>query len=194
MEFDPHNLPKEYRFERRLNRCSMFNYSLPGFYYVTICTKDRIHWFGQIVDDQMILNEIGAAANEFWSLIPRFYKNVLIDQYAVMPNHIHGIIRIMDGGASTDALVGTEQCSVPTNPPDTGVSANGKNYGLVSKIVKSFKNETTTFVRKKLCNQTFSWQRSYYDRLLRTDDELEHARWYIRTNPERWYRDRNNDK
>lgn len=196
MEFDPHNLPKECRFERQLNRGSMFNYSLPGFYYVTLCTKDRIHWFGQIYDDRMILNEIGAAADNFWSLIPQFYKNVSIDQYVIMPNHIHGIIRIMDGGvsANADTLVWTEQCSVHTNTPDTGVSADGKNYGLISKIVKSFKNEVTTFVRKKLYNHTFAWQRSYYDRVLRTDEALEHTRWYIRENPAKWWRDRNNDK
>lgn len=194
MEFDPRSLPKEYRFERQLNRCSMFNYSLPGFYYVTICAKERVHWFGRIIAGQMMLNEIGETADKFWSLIPRFYMNVLIDQYVVMPSHIHGIIRIIGGGASTnaDAPVGTEQCSVPTETPDSGVSADGHNYGLISKIVKSFKNAVTTHVRKKLCKHTFAWQRSYYDHVLRTDEALEHTRWYIRTNPERWRRDRKN--
>ena len=162
--------------ERKLNRSNLIDYSLPGFYYLTICAKNKIKWFGEVENGEMVLNEIGERVNKFWKLIPNYYPNVELDEYVVMPNHIHGIIRIVDS-------VGNGHCPFPT----------GQNYGLISKIINSFKNVCTKHIRYKLHLSNFYWQKSFYDRLLRNQSELEHARWYIFNNPQSWFCDRNNE-
>ena len=161
--------------ERKLNRCRAFDYSLPGFYYLTICTKNRINWFGDVVDEKMILNVCGDVVNEFWKLIPRYYENVSLDKYIVMPNHMHGIIYIKN--------VGNGHCPIPTR----------NNYGLISKIINSFKNVCTKQIRYGLNCFDFNWQKSFYDRVLRDQSELEHARVDICNNPKAWFCDRNNE-
>jgi REP element-mobilizing transposase RayT len=95
-----------------------------------------------------------------------------------MPNHIHGIIII-------DENVGTEQCSVPTQ---------NHRYGLISKIVKSFKEIFVKQIRKQYQNYTFKWQRSFYDRIIRNEKELDNIRQYIINNALKWHIDNDNPK
>ena len=83
----------------RHNRCSVrlkgYDYSQPGFYYVTICTQDRVERFGDVSDDEMVLNDAGEIVDEEWNLIPARYGHVVLDKYQVMPNHMHGIVQIV---------------------------------------------------------------------------------------------------
>lgn len=90
--------------QRKLNRFKDFDYSTPGWYYVTICTKDRIKWFGEIENNRMVLNGYGNIVSNVWNQISKYYNGVSIDESVIMPNHLHGIIII---GVS----VGDEQCS-----------------------------------------------------------------------------------
>ena len=71
-----------------------FDYSSPGWYYVTICTKDRIEWFGEIKNNKMILNASGQIVLNVWNQIPQHYQGISIDELVIMPNHLHGIIII----------------------------------------------------------------------------------------------------
>ena len=80
--------------ERKLNRLSGFDYSNSGYYFVTICTKNRINYFGNIVDGQMILNTYGQIVEQQWTWLQKQYKYVELDEYVIMPNHIHGIVVI----------------------------------------------------------------------------------------------------
>ena len=89
---------------RKLNRLKNYDYSKEGYYFVTICTKDKIERFGEIKDGAMILNKCGQIVKRYWTGIPQYYENVKLGQFIIMPNHLHGII----------VIVGTEQCSVPT--------------------------------------------------------------------------------
>ena len=73
-------------------RLASWNYNSPGLYFITICTKDRNHFFGEIKNDQMFLNEIGKIADKFWAEIPIHFQNVLLGEFEIMPNHTHGII------------------------------------------------------------------------------------------------------
>jgi len=161
--------------QRKLNRNKNIDYSLPGFYYLTICTKHRIEWFGNVTNKKMILNEMGRIVDEFWKLTPKFYKNILLNKHIIMPNHIHGIIQITK-------QVGNGHCPFPTN----------HNYGLISKIINSYKNVCTKHIRYQMNTPNFQWQNTFYDRLLRNQTELNHARWYINNNPKNWGNDRNN--
>jgi len=111
----------------------------------------------------------------YWLEIPNHYKNVQLDEFIIMPNYIHGIITINNN-------VGTEQCSVPTM----------KHYGLLSKIIKSFKGMSVKSIKKGFNKHDFAWQRSFYDSVIRTEESLIKIRRYIIDNPKTWDLDRNN--
>jgi len=79
---------------RKTNRLKDFDYSQNGFYFVTICTKNRKQYFGKINDGGMVLNDGGEAAEELWLGIPEHFQDVKLDEHVIMPNHVHGIIII----------------------------------------------------------------------------------------------------
>jgi REP element-mobilizing transposase RayT len=152
---------------RKYNRLSGYDYSQNGQYFVTVCTYNRIEWLGKIENDRMILNECGQVISECWHDIPEHYRNVRLDESAVMPNHVHGVIVISN-------VIGTEQCSVPI-----------KRVSL-SKIIKSFKDTCIKRIRSESGNISFSWQRSFYDHVIRNENELMEIREYILNNPKKW--------
>ena len=158
--------------ENKPHRLKYFNYSKPGYYFVTICTKNRIEWFGEIKNDEMFLNENGNIASMIWTQIPEHYKNILIDEWIIMPNHIHGIIII-----KRNARVDVEHCSTSTGQ---------NNYGLLSKVIKSFKEFTIKTIRTKHFNYDFKWQRSFHDHIIKNEYALNNIRKYIRNNPSNW--------
>ncbi len=80
--------------QRKPNRLKNFDYSLSGWYFVTICTKNRECLFGEIIDGKMILNKYGKIVDKCFKEIPKHFENVLLDIYQIMPNHVHGIIII----------------------------------------------------------------------------------------------------
>ncbi len=82
--------------KRKSIRLKEFDYSQPGAYFVTICTRDREHIFGEIVDGEMRLNANGQIVEECWETLPSHYPNMELDAFIVMPNHVHGIIVIHD--------------------------------------------------------------------------------------------------
>ena len=80
--------------ERKSNRLKGFDYSRSGYYFVTICTLKRKEWFGEIGKGQMIPNTYGKIAQNLWEEIPVHFERVAVDEFTVMPNHIHGIVII----------------------------------------------------------------------------------------------------
>ncbi|MBP1630828.1 MAG: hypothetical protein H6Q15_1721, partial [Bacteroidetes bacterium] len=86
----------KYIHNRRSIRLKNYDYSQSGIYFVTICTKDRLSLFGEIIDNQMVLNEYGIVVNNMWLNIPNHFSNIKLDIHCIMPNHIHGIIIIDD--------------------------------------------------------------------------------------------------
>jgi len=167
-------------YNRKPNRLKNCDYSAAGYYFVTLCVKDRINWFGKIVKDEMELNEYGKTIKDYWLLVPEHYNNIAIDVYIIMPNHIHGIIII-----NSNSVVGTEHCSVPTG---------NNHYGLLSKTIKSFKNVCTKHFRQQFNNNDFVWQRSFYDHIIRNEESLKKVREYIINNPLNWALDEENDE
>ena len=151
--------------ERKLNRWQGWDYSREGFYFVTIDCKNMGRWFGEIINKKINLNDYGVIADSCWRKIPKVYKGVRLDKYVIMPNHVHGIIRIIK--------VGTAQCAVRTN-------------GFLSKIIKSYKNAVTKEIRGGEKLKYFEWHRSFYDRIIRDERELENVRKYIKNNPKNW--------
>ncbi len=188
---------------RKRNRLKNYDYSQNGNYFITICTKDRINYFGEIIDGEMILNKYGKIANKYWMEIPLHYKNIFIDEFIIMPNHIHGIIiidrnryeiegeigvernRIGRIGEKIGEKIGVEQCSTPTVPEDSTPT--------VSQVIKSFKEACTKYYHKKYNNYEFAWQRSFYDIIVRNEKAFLNIGSYIKNNPIKWQLDRDNN-
>ena len=182
---------KEYKSKKQYRRKG-YDYSQDGFYFVTICTKNREMFFGEIENEKMKLSDVGLIANKFWLEIPKHFKFVRLDEYMIMPNHIHGIIQI--DNAEID--VGTGQCPVPTNT-NKKIKQNISKFGRVipnslSTIIGSYKSIVKKTTNEKLPNFGFTWQSRFYDRIIRNNAELNKIRQYIINNPIRWEFDRNN--
>jgi REP element-mobilizing transposase RayT len=77
-------------------RAQWWDYRSEGSYHITICTENRVHYFGEIINEQMCLSEIGKLAHQFWSEIPKHFPHIQLDEFVIMPNHIHGILIIRD--------------------------------------------------------------------------------------------------
>src|SRR4030042_2350936 len=92
-------------------RLHYYDYSSNGYYFVTICTKNKINYFGNIENERIKLNNYGKIVKNFWEQIPFYYKNIYLDEFIIMPNHIHGIIII-------DKNCTDEHCSSVQNKDD----------------------------------------------------------------------------
>ncbi len=159
---------------RKRNRLLRFNYSAPGYYFVTICTKNRIEYFGKIKNRKVVLNRFGNVVKLCWLDLPYHYWNCILDEFIVMPNHIHGIIVINNN-------VGNGLKPFPTD----------KIYSL-SEIIRGLKTFSSRRINVLIEYSKFSWQKSFYDHIIRNEQSLQKIREYIRYNPLKWYEDPEN--
>jgi len=175
--------------QRKNQRLKNYDYSSNGFYFVTICTKLRENFFGKIIDWKMILNDYGKIAENVFVNLPNHYKNCLIDEYIFMPNHFHWIVIIDNSTKENATIVGTGFKPVPTT--DNTDNDNAKKHWL-SEIIRWFKTFSSRNINNSQNNFTFSWQRSFFDVIIRNDEQLEKTRQYIIDNPIKWELDKNN--
>jgi putative transposase len=165
--------------KRKSIRLKGYDYSQQGMYFVTVCTHDHHFLFGQIAEERMILNNAGRFANKCWLEIPEHFPHVALDEFIVMPNHIHGIVIIND-----------------TNVGANNYSPLQKNifrspYRTIGSIIRGFKIGVTKWFRKN-ANTYNVWQRNYYEHVIRNEKELNKIRGYIIHNPLKWQLDREN--
>lgn len=92
---------------RRSIRLKGYDYAKAGAYFVTICTWHREYILGDIVDGSLVLSPVGEIAAQCWSAIPEHFPKVELDKCAIMPNHMHGILRISEGNANVGATHGS---------------------------------------------------------------------------------------
>ena len=135
MPYDPE------KHERRSLRLPGYDYAQSGAYFATACSHNRACLFGDVVDETMHLNAFGRIVRDVWNAIPAHFSNVRMDAFVVMPNHVHGIIVIVD-----DTVVGATHASplrVATGPDDMPRRPNGPKPGPLGAIVGSFKSAAT---------------------------------------------------
>ena len=172
--------------ERKLNRLKEYDYSSDGYYYVTFCTKNRECIFGDIKNGIMGLNKFGLIAFNFWMQIPLHYKNIKLDEFVIMPNHIHGILVIDNKNNNYHHPIGNRHaCSL---------RGNGRQYQKLPIIIGSFKSSVTREINNQYPEIGFKWQKSYYDNIIRNEKSLQNIQNYIIHNPWKWESDRNNKK
>jgi putative transposase len=165
-------------------RATWWNYSNDGLYFITICTSNRQFFFGEIVQGKMALSEIGINATNYWCEIPNHFSFVKLHSYVVMPNHIHGIIEIIDNEETRLIASLPEKLNI-----NGGIT--GKNNPMISeslpKIIRWFKGRTTFEIRKT--NPDFAWQSRYHDHIIRNENDYYRITEYIEQNPQKWDND-----
>jgi REP element-mobilizing transposase RayT len=178
---------------RRSIRLPGHDYTQPGAYYITICTHRREWLFGNVVDGAMRLSPWGQVVAARWRVIPRTFRHVKLDEWVVMPNHVHGIIWIVEHGTVSAVKVdGAEAGHVPPPSADNDGRPRGVAPGSVGAIVGSLKSVATRRINRiRRAPGAHLWQRGYWEHIVRNEYDLERIRDYIRANPTRWERDRN---
>ena len=174
------------------NRLRGYDYGANACYFVTICTKNRGHYFGEIVNGEMQLSEIGKIVQSEWSKTTalRPDMNLLLDEFVVMPNHFHGIVCIGDNQYNMCDCRDEMHCvsTLPTlQPYKNKFGTQSKN---LASIIRGFKIAVTVYSRKQ--NIDFAWQERFHDRIIRDHIELENTRTYIFNNPQNWNDDEEN--
>jgi putative transposase len=160
-------------------RLKNWDYSSNGCYYVTICTHDRIHYFGTIQNSKMTMSDIGAIAAQYWREIPNHFPIVRLDEWIIMPNHVHGIIAINNNDINTQQ----------TNKKFSKSRFQNQGKGTISAIVGSYKSICTKTINKSQNKIQFAWQPRFYDHIIRDEMALNRIRTYILNNPTNWNSD-----
>jgi putative transposase len=188
-------------YNRKNIRLHYWDYSSNGIYYITICCNNRELFFGSIDKHKVIFSEIGKIALQYWMEIPLHFPHVKLDEFVIMPNHVHGII-VLDyplvgprhGVAlhvDHDDQVGTcHGMSLPRvpklNPNINKFSKPVKNS--VSVIINQYKSSVKRWCNKNGYNQ-FCWQSRFYDMIVNNENSLDDIRTYIISNPKNWKSD-----
>ena len=175
---------------RRSVRLKDYDYSQDGYYYVTICTKNFVKYFGRIKNGKMELSKIGEIVERCWNKIPQHFDNVTLDEMVVMPDHVHGIIMI-DG--DNGQLHNASCRGLINQTPTTKWILQINPQMVLGKIIRSFKAMSCRLIRVNGLNE-FQWQRNYYEHVIRNENELYIKRKYIINNPLKWHLDKNNRK
>ena len=175
---------------RRSIRLREYDYSHAGVYFVTICVKNRECLFGEIIDGVIHSNEACDMIVAEWSDLLNRFSNIDLDEFVVMPNHLHGLLVLFGRGESCirpDKNITIEEGDHKDRP-----------YGTLSesigRVIQAFKSITT---HRYIEGVTAGWppfpgklwQRNYYERIVRNEKELDKIREYIVNNPGKWAED-----
>lgn len=157
----------KYRIES--TRLQSWDYRNAGYYFITILAKDRKYYFGNVIDEKLILNSFVEIVIEEWLNTAILRNNIELDEYVLMPNHFHGII------------VNRFQEYLDSNKE---ISSKLQSNSL-GAIIGQFKSISTKKIRKAGLIE-FSWQQGFYEHIIRNEKGLENIRKYIRLNPIKW--------
>jgi putative transposase len=162
---------------RKSIRLEGYDYSKPGGYFVTICTRSKEDFFGEIKNEVFLPNRLGKIVQESWIWLEKRYAYIELDAWVLMPNHLHGII-LIHGDHATDETCRGGARAAPPKPH------KGKPLG---QLVGAFKTKSTKQINQLQGTPGKSlWQRGYYDRIIRNEQELDRIRCYIQENPLKW--------
>jgi REP element-mobilizing transposase RayT len=177
-------------------RLKDYDYSQAGAYFVTICTWQRECLFGEIVNGEMVLNDVGRIVADEWEKTGRMRSNVELDVFSVMPNHFHAIFLIHDivGAHCMRPESAANVTMLESNDNRAHVSAPlRRKSGSIGSVFAGFKSSSTKQINILRNNPGCPvWQRNYYERVIRNEDELSRAREYIVNNPMKWELDKEN--
>ena len=157
-------MTENHRYRKHL-RLQSHDYSGNGFYFITICCRKFKPYFGEVIDDCMVLNEFGTVADKQWQALPERFPQLKNHIHQIMPNHMHGILEIS---------IDTKVQNIP-----------------ISQIIGAYKSLTYKLCRE-LNNGSLEkiWQTNYYEHVIRNDKAFEKIYEYVETNPAQWDKDK----
>lgn len=162
-------------------RLQGYDYGQNAAYFITICTKDRVHYFGEIDIGKMRLNAVGLLSEKYWLEIPKHFPFIKLENFVVMPNHVHGILIIDKTDSHTQKV----------DESKTG-GVTGKNnpmlYGNISRIIRWYKGRCLFEIHK--IQTGFQWQSRFHDHIIRNQKSFENIQNYIQNNPSNWGKDK----
>ncbi|TMB96202.1 MAG: transposase [Chloroflexi bacterium] len=156
-------------------RLPSWDYSAPGYYYITMCTKNRGCYLGREEAGQIILSSAGDIATEEWLKAPMVRPDVRLDEFVVMPNHLHGIAILRQTSLETHLRGVSTARRVPRT--------------TLGSLIRQFKSITTKRIWAS-GNREFGWQTRFHDHIIRSERSLNAIRNYILDNPRKWAEDR----
>lgn len=168
-------------------RLKDWDYRNEASYFVTICTKARQKYFGNIHEGKISLNRIGEIALSCWNEIPNHFPFIVSEEFIIMPNHIHGILKIKKNKPKFE--MGNENsCQNKEEINNHRMSDISPKSGSLSVILRSYKGAVTKHVR--FYTADFGWQDRFYDHIIRNEKEYQKIKNYIRNNPKNWVEDK----
>jgi len=167
--------------KRHTVRLPHYDYRRAGGYFVTICSHQRACIFGDIHEGNVSLSPIGRIVEWAWQNLPEHHPQVVLDEFIIMPNHVHGILLFSDSKEDTAGCVPTQR------------------FGSVapaslSAVMRSFKSAVTKQTHATLRHADTIWQPRFYEHVIRNDEDLYNIRKYIQENPLKWELDNENPK
>ena len=196
---------------RRSIRLKGYDYSQAGLYFITICTQNRLHLFGEIENGEMVLNDAGRMAKKWWNELNHKYPNIALHEQVAMPNHFHGIIQIkfsITAPVGADMRVCPETETQQTSPKKgqshriaptdmtksdehaSGEHISGEHIGSpLHRMIQWFKTMTTNEYIRGVKNKNWQrfdkklWQRNYYEHIIRDEKSYFQIAEYITNNP-----------
>ncbi|MCK5201915.1 MAG: transposase [Spirochaetales bacterium] len=197
-----------YRDQYRIESARLvgWDYSVGGYYFITICTHNSIDYFGDIKNRKMVLSKIGRIAHNYWQEIPSRFPYCKLDEFIIMTNHLHGILTINDVNDPrrdaihrvspiTQNVSHIDKIDNPTNKMAPKITKNPNQKGgitgnnnpmlnkSISKIIRWYKGRCTFEINKLYTHAHFSWHPRFYDSVIRTEQDLMRIRRYIQNNP-----------
>jgi len=177
----------KYRIES--NKLQFWDYSTPGSYYITVNIQDRLTILGKIENGRKILSDAGKIVYEYIKEIPTYHTRVILDEWVVMPDHIHCIIKLgaydFDNGVSNVYTIHESYIRSPKT--DLKEYTKLRRKMLLFKVIGKLKMQTSKQINI-LYNTTGTktWQRDYYDHVIKNDGEFQRIKRYIQDNPRNW--------
>ncbi len=183
---------------RRSIRLKGYDYSQAGLYFITICCQNRDCFFGEILNNEMILNDAGKMVDDEWLKLRERFPNIQLHEYIIMPNHFHAILEIVE---ATPVVVSNDDNAQNDNVVEKGhprgvdptVNAMAKTLGdmvgafqsiTTVKYINGVKTKNWKQFNKKL------WQRNYWEHIIRNEKSLHNISEYIINNPKNWTNDK----
>jgi len=183
---------------RKLQRLKGFDYSQNGCYFLTVCTHDRNHFFCNIIENKIELSEYGEIVKNTIIDLPNHNDYIEINNFTIMPNHIHMIISIhrRERFITVPNNTPTVPNNTPTVPNNTPAVPNIKTHGIpeIIRQLKTFSSKRINEFQKRNGCEPFPthaiWQKSYHDHIIRNNDDYQRMWQYIDENPVRWSEDK----
>ncbi len=192
------------KYRTETTRLKNWDYSLPGTYFVTICTQKGKYYFGDIKNEQMQYTETGKIAKQYFNEIPKHYPNVVINEFVVMPNHVHGLVIITN---NSNNKIRNVEATFNVETQNFASLQQRKNHhcqqhrwnpnkfgGLIKNslpsIINHYKGDVTKYANSNKI--LFDWQSRFYDHIVRNKNEFYRIKKYIKNNQKNWNKDKNN--